>query len=138
MGDWVSTLPWKHFITLTTGYELTLPSARRLNQRLVDRISSEVIPGNPVQLFWVAEKFECKDGYHTHGLLNYPEDAFPSHCFPAEVLDESFQIVSGARKNGYKKFHCNFSKYDPKKAAARYCSKYLLKRCADWDFIVGS
>lgn len=134
MGDWLQEREWKRFITLTTGWELTLPSARRMNERLHERLTTEVFNGVKPVLFWVAEKFEAKDGYHTHGLLDYDLEQIPEGVNIVPLLDMSYQIVSGARKQG-RRFHCAFSKYDGARAAGKYCSKYLLKRYADWDLL---
>ena len=61
---------WTWFATFTTPYELTLPSARRLVERTVKewrKIDASA------KVFWVAEKFELKDGYHLHALV-YAKD----------------------------------------------------------------
>lgn len=99
------------------------------------RLTNQVFNGVPPKLFWVAEKFECKDGYHTHGLLDYDESQLPTGCDVLPVLDECWQIVSAGRKNGIR-YRVQFSKYDPERAAARYCAKYVLKGCADYDFLM--
>lgn len=127
---------WSNFCTFTTPYELTLPSARRLMERFHDRITKNIFSGEKPKFFWIAEKFECKDGFHTHGLLHYDKSYFPTGCNPVEVLDESYQIVSGARKQTqYKKFRVSFSPYDKSRGAGKYCAKYLMKYCADYDWL---
>jgi len=63
----LSKLKWTWFATFTTPYELTLKSARRLVERVADRWRKE---DPTVRVFWVAEKFELKDGYHLHALVH--------------------------------------------------------------------
>lgn len=136
--DFLNTQEWKRFCTFTTQYELTLPSSRRLAERFYDRISQNVFPGDPnLRFFWCAEKFEAKDGFHIHGLLNYSEPILDdkNNELTLDVLNHSYQIVSGANKNGTK-YRVNFSKFDKTKHGSRYCSKYITKKLADFDLLV--
>jgi hypothetical protein len=129
IADYLKEQDWKRFCTFTTGYELTLPSARRLMERFYNRASDKVFDSMPIKLFWVAEKFEVKDGYHTHGLLNYPVK-YEEQFNVMEVLTETFRVVS-KQSNA----RVNLSKYNKKRSAAKYCAKYLLKSCSDYDFL---
>jgi hypothetical protein len=133
MATWLQGQEWTRFCTFTTPYTLTLPSARRLMENFHSRITEKVFDGVAPRFFWVSEKFECKDGYHTHGLLHYDNTALPQGANDMEILTHSFQIVSGAIKQG-KRFRVALNKYNGERAAGRYCSKYLLKRYADYDF----
>ncbi len=87
----------------------------------------------PPEIFWVAEKFEAKDGYHLHGLMNYNPETFPANN-GWEVLSQTYQITSGASRKG-EKFRVKFDKYNAKRSAGKYCAKYLLKQCSDYDFL---
>ena len=73
MANYLQQIKWDYFMTLTTPYSLTLPAARRLSYRFVSVMeNNNMKSGMSIEedkLFWVAEKFECKDGYHLHGLL---------------------------------------------------------------------
>lgn len=124
LSKFVASQPWDYFVTFTTKYELTLPSCRRLMERFHNRIGQESLTKN--RLFWVAEHFEAKDGYHAHGLL--------ATEVPFDSLRKIYQIVSGARKKK-ETFRIHLAKYDPALGAAKYCSKYILKRCSDYDFL---
>ena len=57
---------WTWFATFTTPYELTLKSARRLVER-TGKAWQKLDP--TCRIFWVAERFEVKDGYHLHALV---------------------------------------------------------------------
>jgi hypothetical protein len=61
--DYLNSLPWDYFITGSTAFPLTLPSLRRQWERWYSLLFNYSV------LFWVGEKFECRDGYHGHGLL---------------------------------------------------------------------
>jgi len=149
---------WCKFVTLTTQYELTLNSARRLAGRFYKNLCTKVFPGCKPKFFWVAERFECKDGYHLHGLLWYSKEWYPEGCNIVEVLDATYQEAAGSgffivaliipgmfnlvQESDEKinpaqihKFRCSFSEYDTKKAGARYCTKYLLKKYSDYEIL---
>jgi hypothetical protein len=134
--DWLSEMEWSYWCTFTTRYELTLKSARRLMERFhaINKRSDL-----NVRMFWVAEKFELKDGYHTHALL-YVEQLHTDMisekgCF--EVLRYNYQRATGAKfsaivdgKVTYTDYNrCQFSKFDKRKrrGAGGYCLKYVLK-----------
>jgi uncharacterized protein YjhX (UPF0386 family) len=65
-SKWLASMRWTWFATFTTPYELTLKSARRLVERTVHQWQ-KLDP--TVRVFWVAERFELKDGYHLHALV---------------------------------------------------------------------
>lgn len=102
-------------------------------ERFFDRAKRKLPTQSGLTLFWVAEKFECKDGYHLHGLLNYSLQAITG-VEVYDVLNDAYQVTSAAQKAG-KRFRVAFNRYDPKRAAAKYCAKYLAKSCADYDFL---
>lgn len=133
-ANWLQAQTWQRFCTFTTGYPLSLPSARRAMERFYARAQAEVFNGADVQMFWVAEKFECKDGYHTHGLLNYDNTSVSGVPNLHEVLSHTWNVVSGAYGKR-KRYRSSFSNYNKKRSAGKYCSKYLLKRYADYDFL---
>jgi len=130
-AQWLQSREWKHFFTWTTPYELTVKGCRRMAERFHERATKVVYDGMDSTMFWVAEKFEAKDGFHMHGLLDYDEHIFPNGN-GHEVLTETYQIISGARKKG-EEFVSEFKRYNKNRGAGRYCSKYLLKECADFD-----
>lgn len=126
-SDWISTIPWNWFCTFTTPYELTIKSARRAMDRFFNRTQSMTM--NPQAFFWVAEPFECKDGWHTHGL--YLSD------LPFKAIIEAYQITSAAKRNNtYARIH--LSRYNARMAAAKYCAKYIMKRYGDYDLLIPS
>lgn len=116
---------WDYFITPTTGYELTLPSARRGMERLFDKICNVSLPGQK-KFFWAAEPFDCKEGYHTHGLLK--TDA------PIGVIAKAWQVASGGKKRN-KWNRIDIKRYNKKLGATKYCAKYIQKYMADYDLL---
>lgn len=122
-SDFLLTIKWNYFITPTTPYKLTLPSARRAMNRLYERVE-KITLGNCC-FFWAAEPFDTREGYHTHGLLKTDLDY--------ETIIKAWQITSSATKNETWA-RINIKKYNAKKGAARYCAKYIQKYLADYDF----
>ena len=129
---------WDWWCTFTTGYKMTLGSARRSMERLNDRLNENVSPAN---LAWFGERYETKEGYHTHGFLKL----FDRSLFEPVVLNgetvrsgnvgfdlvrKSWQIVTKGQDK-YNRIH--LSEYNPKKGAAGYCVKYVTKGFSDWD-----
>jgi len=92
-ADYLSSEGHSHFFTLTTEYNLTLKSARRLAERTFHNWNA-VIPD--IKGFWVAERFKDKYGYHIHGLLFLPK-AFKSQEDFVLLLD-GYQKATGYRK----------------------------------------
>ena len=161
MANYLNHQDWSKFCTFTTGYTLTLPGARRLMERVYSNFSTSLFTGNHSYFFWVAEAFECKAGYHTHGLLYYDKMFESPYLF--SDLNEHYQVASGSRSSFYeldknninksiteknnsylqniintgiqqkRDYRVSFNRYDLHRGAAKYCAKYLLKRYADYD-----
>lgn len=131
-ANFVGSLDWSYWCTFTTPYELTLKSARRLMDRFHDRLCEKI---GRNRLFWVAEPFDCRDGYHTHGLL-YVDSNAPDKQSEWEALNESFQIVQG-RENHGKRGRPRILRYNGK-GASKYCAKYIQKARCDYDLLFSS
>lgn len=141
--DYLQTLPWTYYFTGSTRYELTLKSNRRLMEYFYEAIK---VPDS--MLFHVAEKFECKDGYHGHGLLYLPNkygSLDPDNKYLWRQLIDTWQLLAGNKaisndqgkitwdKAGWASL--NLKRYDPKRGAGGYCAKYIFKSDADYDLL---
>lgn len=134
--DWINSIEWTFFCTFTTPYTLTLNSARRLMERTQERYKSYA---GECSLFWVAEPFEAKDGYHTHGLLKLPKSmvnkdgSVNRHHF--QNLLDTYQAMTGAKviandkgKLSYDQWNrIDLKKFDKRKNAGKYALKYIKK-----------
>jgi chitodextrinase len=131
--DYLGTFNWNTFITGTTKYELTLPSARRLVERWYNTFNHV-----GTALFWVAEKYEVKDGHHIHALLQ--------GNVPYRQLIDNWQWATGNKSDfvsaqGDFKWHkdtwnrIDIQKYDNRRKAGGYVSKYVFKKHADYDLL---
>ena len=82
-------------------------------------------------IFWVAEKFNAKDGYHLHALI---QESSPYITLDKSDINTAYQIVSAARKKR-KVFRTDIQVYNPKLNGAKYCAKDLYKNTTAYDLI---
>ena len=147
-ADWLQNYGYQFFCTFTTRYELTLRSARRLMERTHDKYKKHF---GYCHLFWVAEKFEAKDGYHTHALLKVNPDALTSKGLlrknEFQSACELYQMMTGAKikKNDKGKLifdqwnRLDIQRFKYEKHAGKYCVKYIQKNknsgLSDYDIL---
>lgn len=150
-ADWIDGMDWQWWCTFTTNYKLTLPSARRLMERFA-KINKSY--GLQTTLFWVAERYECKDGWHTHALMSNlnitdREPVAPGVQF--DILRHTYQKACGSKVECNDKGKLTYDNYNrlqlklydkSKGGAGKYCTKYILKtertenKMADYDLII--
>tara|TARA_B100001057_G_C22653513_1_gene873037 strand:- start:189 stop:671 length:483 start_codon:yes stop_codon:yes gene_type:complete len=137
---WLNEEDWTFFSTLTTRYELTQKSARRAAERFHSYLKE--ISDNQCKMFFVSEKFELKDGFHLHALINLPEKFHEFIHF--NKIISSWQLAAGTfhqkmDENGFyqdqKPSRIDLQKYDKKKGAKGYCAKYIFKKSCDYDIL---
>lgn len=102
-----------------------------------------------LKIFWVAEKFAQRDGYHIHALLSVPQRHDLAHVVHskgryigyARLLDDLWHNSLGVdlvdpkdrskgyQKNGLKvpKAHCKIVPINNTFFAVRYTAKYIVK-----------
>jgi hypothetical protein len=128
--QWLDTFEWSYWCTGTTNYELTLKSARSLMERFYKNLQKHAFfLGNKPTLFWVAEPFDCRDGFHTHFLMKVHTD------IPYDELKKIWNLSCGKSNSEFKhRFH--IEKYNKEKGARSYCIKYIQKKLSDYDLHV--
>jgi len=123
LADWLNKQEWNLWTTLSTGYELTLPSARRSMIRFHDKVSQT----NSCKVFWASEKFDVKDGFHLHTLWKFDNEIHDKETYGQFVKD--WRIICNTNSaNVYSKT------YKSEMGAHRYISKYITKQITDYDF----
>jgi len=134
-ANYLQTFNWDFFATFTTRYSLTLPSARRVMERLHSRAANKY---GGIRLFWVAEPFDCKDGYHTHALVFLKDRLLKEIPVKPEVdftcLKQSWDIVS--KSSPVDTNWTTLKRYDPELGACGYVGKYILKKNSDYDLLL--
>lgn len=123
MAQFIDTQEWDYYATLTTSYEQTMPSARRLAHRMHDRANRS----SETTMFFACEPYDVKDGYHIHALIKTEMD-FKS-------LIECYQVTSAGKKIG-KHQRIDLQKYQKGMGGAMYCAKYITKKLSDWDILL--
>lgn len=136
--EYLDTIDWNFFITGTTGYELTLKSARRLAERYHSNLPPKSL------FFWVGESFELKDGYHIHGLIKIP-DVPAGKVSPIlfNRMVDKWQIATGNKvvenDHGALKWEIwnriDLQPYMKHVGAHGYCAKYINKSKGDYDLL---
>jgi len=127
-GQWLSQYDWSYWITFTTRYTLTLPSGRRLMERFWNHTDFKRT-GN-ARLFWCAEPFDLREGYHLHGLLKC------NGIITIKMIAQIHNYACGnvdLRKEDWHRIQVQ--RYDSKLGAGHYVAKYITKRLADYDIL---
>ena len=122
LGKWLGGHDWTFWATPTTGYTMTLNSARRAMHRLHDILDRR----SPTTMFWAAERFDCKEGYHTHTLIKTNDDF--------NLIVQAWQKASGGIKEGSWQ-RIQLDHYDKQLGASHYLSKYVTKKITDYDLL---
>jgi len=123
------------FATFTTSKPISLPSTRRLAGKFINRFHAP----EETELFWCAEPFDTREGFHFHALIKnglmYNQDDYFRYWTTGEhytYTDEDG--ISFDRKRG--KFgRSHFFKINRSKNAEFYLTKYITKKLSDYDFI---
>ncbi len=112
----LDTYPWTHFGTFTTKQALSQKATFRLASEIASQIHCLMIPSK-LKMFWVAEAFNSRDGYHLHCLLYCPREQDIVHL-----------------KHWYKRY--GLCKILPKRGgASSYVAKYLHRDNNEYDYI---
>lgn len=115
LGNFLAVVNFTHFCTFTSRRPISLNATRRI----AENVAKYVDAGNTGSMFWAAEKFDVREGYHFHALLATPINAMDifGWYFPrygrCQIIDNT----------------------DPERQqqASYYCSKYVTKALADYD-----
>jgi len=88
-GEFLNTLPWDFYCTFTSRHSLTKIGARNAMGRLKNHLAIKY--GSEPAIFWAAEPFDSKHGYHLHALL---KDNRKSESGRISSIKEAWQIVN--------------------------------------------
>ena len=137
LAEYLDSLPWDFFMTGSTSYSLSLPSSRRLAERYF------VMMPDGSRFFFVSEKFEARDSYHIHGLLDLQGSDLREDRARTGVLSQLWQLATGNRcvsndSDGIRWEIWNqidLRPYMKSVGASGYCAKYINKKQADYDLL---
>jgi len=123
-SDFLGQYKFETFATFTTKKTLQLTGARRMAENFARHIGA----GETSSMFWAAEPFDSKIGYHFHGLIN---------TFGRISNLEMRNYWSEYKGFGYSDFLKIRRTIGKEDQVESYCAKYITKRLADYDLYVG-
>lgn len=115
LAGFLGAVDFTHFCTFTTRKPISVNSARRI----AENVKKFVGAGKQSTMFWAAEKFDTREGFHFHALLQ-------THYHPIEIFDWYHEKYGRCQI-------INNTEPDVRQSAAFYCSKYITKELADYD-----
>lgn len=138
LAGFLDKISFDYFCTFTTRKPVSLYATRRIAEKVCARVEA----GTASSVFWAAEEFDVRDGFHFHALMKMPElDQMKNKNSTGQVtyLDSSSKFLKMDLFDWY------FKKYgrcqiidnrepDRQVAASYYISKYVTKKITDYDF----
>lgn len=132
-GDYLKSIYFDYFCTFTTPYKMTLPSARRAVERF-GKLIEKYYP--KYFMFWSAEPFDLKEGYHLHSLIKTNSNSTTTYL-DKKVINEIWQIATKGSSIKAKSNKVDIRKYKAGKRGSNYFCKYIKRPHSDYDFIYG-
>ena len=128
-GNFLNTIPWTYYCTLTTPDSMTVNSARRKIEKLHTVLCNKFNLEN--EMFWVAEPFDTKESYHLHALVKFQIGMSKES---KTSLNKAWQSVCG--KKDTKKYNWTvIMPYNPTEGANFYVAEYFQRSDVDYGFL---
>lgn len=115
MAGFLDAVDFKYFCTFTTRKPVSLGATRRIAEKVAHYIDA----GRTSTMFWAAEPFDVREGYHFHALMRTPYNSMDIFAWYFPRYGRC-QIIDNQDP-------------DRRQSASYYCSKYLTKGLADYD-----
>lgn len=128
-GNFLGQTNWTFYCTLTTNYPLSVMSAKRYIEAMHELLKSKFNLIN--QIYWVAEPFDSKYGFHIHCLVKL-ECAEPQKR--KKELIKAWQIVT---KGSYGKNYnwTSITPYDSNLGGKYYVVKGISRNNVEYGFL---
>ncbi len=121
MADWLNHFDWDIWMTGTflpdQSYRDTIKTKKAFNRYI--EFMSKKYDKHGIEYFMAVERFKSGDFTHIHALLNGLDGL-------------SYKQIGGAWRHFYGRER--IEKYNPKKGANFYLTKYITNELCDWDF----
>ena len=88
-GNFLGQTNWTFYCTLSTQNPLSVKSAQRYIERTHEQLQTNY--NLETQMYWVAEPFDSKYGFHLHCLVKF--DTTEAHKYKKELI-KAWQIVT--------------------------------------------
>ncbi len=121
LSGWLQSFPWDFWFTGTFRPEMNVKDTYRAKKYFESFVREIKKVTTGVDYFMAVERFKDGEFTHIHALLNGVKD-----LRYLEVWEKWFKRYGRALVEGY----------DPKKGAAHYLTKYVVKELCDWDIFI--
>lgn len=118
LAGFLDKINFDYFCTFTTRKPVSLFATRRIAEKVCEYVDA----GHSSSVFWAAEEFDVRDGFHFHALMRTDVNRM-------QIFDWYF------RKYG----RCDLidnREPERQKAASHYVAKYVTKRITDYDLMI--
>lgn len=122
-SNWLSNYKFTTFATFTTEQPLHLTGARRMAAKFGHWIQA----GKDSSMFWAAEPFDAREGYHFHALIN---------TYGKISNQQMKDYWQNEKRFGIGQFLGIRRALGKENQIENYCSKYISKHLADYDFYI--
>ena len=128
-GNFLGHTNWTFYCTLTTRYPLNIKSAQRYIERCQEQLRTTF--NLKTQMYWVAEPFDSKYGFHLHCLVKF--DGEEPHKYKKELI-KAWQMVT---KGSYgKKYNwTSIVPYDANLGGRFYVVKWIGRNDVEYGFL---
>lgn len=118
-SNYLDSIEWTHWCTFTTRYDLSMKSARRMSETIFNHLGNKNdLFARIDKMFWVAEPFDVKDGFHIHALVQTNLDSKEIYEWTKKRYGRSLVLP-----------------YEKEKGAHSYVAKYITKSLSDYDIL---
>lgn len=139
LAGFLDKISFDYFCTFTTRKPISLFSTRRIAEKVCDQVHA----GVHSSVFWCAEDFDVRDGFHFHALMKIDSLTSPrvySSGPRGRLGHYTFEAYS--KLDLFNWYHQKYGRCqiidnrepDRQMAASHYVSKYVTKRITDYDF----
>ena len=128
-GKYLGLTDWTFYCTLSTHYSLRVKSAQRYIEKTHEQLEHNF--NLKTQMYWVAEPFDSKYGFHIHCLVKFSCKDPLEH---KKDLIKAWQRVTKG-KNGKKYNWTNIVPYDPKLGGKFYVVKGIGRNDVEYGFL---
>ena len=128
-GNFLAQINWTFYCTLSTHYPLSVKSAQRFIEKTHEQLQLNFNLKN--QIYWVAEPFDSKYGFHIHCLVKFDCDEPHKH---KKDLIRAWEIVT---KGSYgKKYNwTSISPYEANLGGRFYVVKGIFRKDVEYGFL---
>lgn len=128
-GNFLGQTNWTFYCTLSTHNPLSIKSAQRYIEKTHEQLESNY--NLKTQIFWVAEPFDSKYGFHIHCLVKFDSEDPQKY---KKVLNKAWQK---ATKGSYgKKYNwTNIVPYEASLGAKYYVVKRIGRNDIEYGFL---